>query len=249
MRNSVRNQLGKCVFAFAVLFLMPSFSMAKGKVPGRKIASCSLAPCEASVKTLQQTLDEAAKTGSVKSADLDPSIDAVERDIASNNPDFEEVYVPDKDLRADESMPAPEPKLIQASLTKEEPIGCMPRKTQTCTPYKTFRPRPEATYYASSFNGNKLDSGVTFQNKCYYAAHLSLPIGTVVEVKNPATGGFVYVTVVDRGPYKCSKSKKSGKMVCNPHPTREIDLSQKAFTALFATTDKGKGQIELSVCN
>ena len=70
-----------------------------------------------------------------------------------------------------------------------------------------------ASYYSSFFDGRKTANGETFRNGKYSAAHLTLPLGTWVEVKSRATGRKLRLRVNDRGPY--------AKKFC-------LDLSQAA---------------------
>lgn len=58
-----------------------------------------------------------------------------------------------------------------------------------------------ASYYASFFDGRKTANGEVFRNRKYSAAHLTLPLGTWVEVKSRATGRKLRLRVNDRGPY------------------------------------------------
>lgn len=58
-----------------------------------------------------------------------------------------------------------------------------------------------ASYYAGFFDGRKTANGETFRNARYSAAHLTLPLGTWVEVKSRATGRKLRLRVNDRGPY------------------------------------------------
>jgi len=58
-----------------------------------------------------------------------------------------------------------------------------------------------ASFYHDYFHGRKTASGITFDNHKMYAAHKSLPFGTVLRVTNPDTEKSVIVEVVDRGPY------------------------------------------------
>jgi rare lipoprotein A (peptidoglycan hydrolase) len=70
-----------------------------------------------------------------------------------------------------------------------------------------------ASWYGREFNGKKTASGEKFDMNDLTAAHKSLPMGTVVEVKNFDTGKTVSVRINDRGPY---------------HGNRIIDLSYGA---------------------
>jgi rare lipoprotein A len=70
-----------------------------------------------------------------------------------------------------------------------------------------------ASYYSGFFDGRKTANGETFRNGKYSAAHLTLPLGTWIEVKSRATGRKLRMRVNDRGPY--------AKKFC-------LDLSQAA---------------------
>lgn len=58
-----------------------------------------------------------------------------------------------------------------------------------------------ASYYSGFFDGRKTANGEIFRNGKYSAAHLTLPLGTWVEVKSRATGKTIRLRVNDRGPY------------------------------------------------
>lgn len=58
-----------------------------------------------------------------------------------------------------------------------------------------------ASYYSSFFDGRKTANGEIFRNRKHTAAHLTLPLGTWVEVQSRATGKRLRLRVNDRGPY------------------------------------------------
>ncbi len=58
-----------------------------------------------------------------------------------------------------------------------------------------------ATYYSSRFEGRKTSSGKKYRAHKLTAAHRSLPLGTIVTVKNLKNGKTVDVEVNDRGPF------------------------------------------------
>jgi len=74
-----------------------------------------------------------------------------------------------------------------------------------------------ASYYSTSLDGTLTANGERYHNKKMSAAHLTLPLGSWVEVKSKATGRKIRLRVNDRGPYV-------NKFV--------IDLSQAAARAL-----------------
>jgi len=74
-----------------------------------------------------------------------------------------------------------------------------------------------ASYYSTSLDGTLTATGERFRNRRLTAAHLTLPLGSWVEITARATGRKIRVLVNDRGPY----AKKF-----------TIDLSQAAARAL-----------------
>lgn len=80
-----------------------------------------------------------------------------------------------------------------------------------------------ASYYSGFFDGRKTANGEIFRNGKYSAAHLTLPLGTWVEVTSRATGKKLRLRVNDRGPYV--------KKFC-------LDLSQAA--ARYLGVDKAR---------
>lgn len=74
-----------------------------------------------------------------------------------------------------------------------------------------------ASYYSSSLDGTLTATGEIFRNRSLTAAHLTLPLGTWIEVRSRATGKTIRCRVNDRGPY-------ARKFI--------LDLSQAAARAL-----------------
>ncbi len=64
-----------------------------------------------------------------------------------------------------------------------------------------FKQTGNASYYSDKFNGKKTASGKIFSNKKYYAAHQTLPFGTLIKVTNLSNNKWCLVTIVDRGPF------------------------------------------------
>lgn len=59
-----------------------------------------------------------------------------------------------------------------------------------------------ASWYGREFNGKITASGERFDMKKLTAAHRTLPLGTILTVKNLNNGETVQVKINDRGPYK-----------------------------------------------
>lgn len=74
-----------------------------------------------------------------------------------------------------------------------------------------------ASWYGPGFHGQTTANGERFDQDEFTAAHLTLPFGTKVLVRNPRTGKQVVVRINDRGPYVAG---------------RIIDLSKAAAKAL-----------------
>jgi rare lipoprotein A len=58
-----------------------------------------------------------------------------------------------------------------------------------------------ASYYSTSLDGTLTANGERYHNKEMSAAHLTLPLGSWVEVTSRATGRKLRLRVNDRGPY------------------------------------------------
>jgi rare lipoprotein A len=60
---------------------------------------------------------------------------------------------------------------------------------------------PNISWYGPGFYGKRTACGVAFTRSIVGVAHRSLPCGTRVTFRNPASGRTVTTTVIDRGPY------------------------------------------------
>lgn len=89
----------------------------------------------------------------------------------------------------------------------------------------------EASWYGQEFAGRTTANGEIFDPLLMTAAHRSLPFGTIVDVKNPATGQTVRVRINDRGPY-----------VGN----RLIDLTYAAAQQI-GLVEPGHGDVDLTI--
>src|SRR5690606_12525656 len=88
-----------------------------------------------------------------------------------------------------------------------------------------------ASWYGVDYHGKKTASGEAFNMNDMTAAHKTLPMNSIVKVRNLATGQSLSVRITDRGPYcKCSI----------------IDLSYAAAKKL-GIVQKGMEQVEIEV--
>lgn len=74
-----------------------------------------------------------------------------------------------------------------------------------------------ASYYSAFFDGRLTANGEVYRNARFSAAHLTLPLGSWIEVRSIATARILRLRVNDRGPY-------SGGFI--------LDLSPSAARAL-----------------
>jgi rare lipoprotein A len=91
--------------------------------------------------------------------------------------------------------------------------------------------RGQASYY--NLPGNNMANGKPYDGNALNAAMLHVPLGTKVRVtslRDPSKS--IEVTVTDRGPYVSR---------------RIIDLTPKAFEALFGSTRSGVGPVIVQV--
>ncbi|HVK59979.1 MAG TPA: septal ring lytic transglycosylase RlpA family protein [Bdellovibrionales bacterium] len=178
--------------------------------------------------------------------DGQPSEDEFERTLASfpKTDELDLVYTPDDPDVPEVDVPAiAEP--VQQAIDSTAAVDTGSRK-KNCRPFISNR---KASFYANKFVGKKTASGTIFSNKEFTAAHPTLPMGTLLKISNPRTGASVEVVVTDRGPFKCVRTKGKKKLSCVAHPTREVDLSQRAFTALFGTLESGVHSVDVAVCD
>ena len=103
---------------------------------------------------------------------------------------------------------------------------------------KTYYPIPSsdgftqkgfASWYGPAFHGHKTSNGEAYNMHSLTAAHKTLPLGTVLLVKNLDNGKDTLVRVNDRGPFAGG---------------RIIDLSYKAARAL-GVVDNGMAKVQI----
>jgi rare lipoprotein A (peptidoglycan hydrolase) len=61
--------------------------------------------------------------------------------------------------------------------------------------------RGQATYYSDRLAGNLMASGIEYDPERPYAAHRTLPLGSLIRVVRLKTGAAVVLRVLDRGPF------------------------------------------------
>jgi rare lipoprotein A len=108
-------------------------------------------------------------------------------------------------------------RAVRPSLPAGYPIGYTERGT--------------ASWYGPGFHGNKTASGESYDMHQFTAAHRTLPLGSVVQVRSATSGRSTTVRINDRGPFAKG---------------RIIDLSLAAAQAL-GMVGPGTDQVELRV--
>jgi rare lipoprotein A len=86
-------------------------------------------------------------------------------------------------------IPVPEPDPLRLRILKYASFAL------------THRLSGLASYYSTSLDGTLTANGERYHNKKMSAAHLTLPLGSWVEVTSRATGRKLRLRVNDRGPY------------------------------------------------
>ncbi len=84
--------------------------------------------------------------------------------------------------------------------------------------------RGRASYYHDSLHGRKTASGKPYHRDSMTCAHLRLPFGTMLLVRNIKNEKEVVVTVTDRGPYA-----KRYVLDLSRAAARELDIIGKGF--------------------
>ncbi len=87
-----------------------------------------------------------------------------------------------------------------------------------------------ASYYSDKLQGHKMANGEKYDPDSFSCAHRTIPIGTMVKVRNPSNGKECIVKVTDRGPF----SKKLS-----------IDLS-KAAAKYLGIIPSGYSKVEIT---
>jgi len=88
-----------------------------------------------------------------------------------------------------------------------------------------------ATWYGPGFDGRRTSSGQTYDMYAFTAAHLTLPLGSIIRVTNTDNQRSTIVLVNDRGPVNTSLILDLSKIVAN-----NLDIVRKG---------SGKVQIEV----
>jgi rare lipoprotein A len=111
------------------------------------------------------------------------------------------------------------------------PPPAQPPAQTTAAEQPSFTQTGLASWYGAAHQGHKTASGERFDQAVMTAAHMTLPLGTLVRVTSVDTGKSVKVRINDRGPHAHG---------------RIIDLSAEAAAELNLRQD-GDGPVKLEV--
>ncbi|MCU1349926.1 MAG: rlpA [Acidobacteria bacterium] len=95
--------------------------------------------------------------------------------------------------------PEKPPPLLAAPVPKPDPLRL--RMLKYVAVASKHRLCGLASYYSASLDGTLTANGERYRNKRLSAAHLTLPLGSWIEVTSRSTGKKIRCRVNDRGPY------------------------------------------------
>lgn len=87
-----------------------------------------------------------------------------------------------------------------------------------------------ASYYSDRLHGRTMSNGERYNKDSMTCAHLTLPLGTMLKVRNPLNGREVIVKVTDRGPHT-----KRFIIDLSRAAARELDIIQAGFSLVEIT--------------
>lgn len=99
-----------------------------------------------------------------------------------------------------------EPGLAAAVVERRRPTLDQPEPPVGVFLKNYWRHDPDVSWYGPGFYGRRTACGYALTTTLIGVAHRTLPCGTLIEFRNPATGRTVTMPVVDRGPYVSGRS-------------------------------------------
>jgi rare lipoprotein A len=168
-------------------------------------------------------VEDTASADKTYSADDDYDVEDVDLESAdSKKPVAVKSSKPKKQA---EAKSAPKPVAVKSGASSDDSdISVAPAAGE-------FQQKGVASWYGREFQGKKTASGEKFNMNDYTAAHKTLPLGSVVLVKNLENGKTVRVRINDRGPFAKG---------------RIIDLSHAAAKKLDMVSS-GEAQVSIKV--
>jgi rare lipoprotein A len=168
-------------------------------------------------------VEDTASADKTYSADDDYDVEDVDLEaVDSKKPVAVKSSKPKKQA---EAKTAPKPVAVKSGASSDDSdIDVAPAAGE-------FQQKGVASWYGREFQGKKTASGEKFNMNDYTAAHKTLPLGSVVLVKNLENGKTVKVRINDRGPFAKG---------------RIIDLSHAAAKKLDMVSS-GEAQVSIKV--
>ena len=189
----------------------------------KKLLCTTLIACTVAVQAEdkpQEKEDAPVRINIVKVIDFTGTRDKAE--LSEKLPEKEiEKYLQDSNRY---EMPSELQKAMADSRTLKKAYSYTVRgqRYQTLADSKGFEQEGTASWYGPGFHGRKTANGEIYDMNDMTAAHKELPLGTTIEVTNPANGKKVVLRVNDRGPF---------------HGNRVLDLSRAAAEKLGVLND------------
>jgi len=90
---------------------------------------------------------------------------------------------------------------VEVAYPKPEDTAAFDRVFRYAAEARKHRMVGLASYYSTSLDGTLTANGEIYRNRRISAAHLTVPLGSWVEVRSKATGKRIRLRVNDRGPY------------------------------------------------
>lgn len=115
-------------------------------------------------------------------------------------------------------------------------VSAAPLETSEHRDAQDGRQVGRASWYGIEHHGKRTASGARFDMNALTAAHRSLPLGTMLRVKNLANGRSVVVRVNDRGPYVGGRIIDLSMAAAGRLGLKEQGLGLVSLTVVSATT-------------
>jgi len=101
--------------------------------------------------------------------------------------------------------------------------------------YDSYKKQGVASWYGKKFHGKRTANNEIYNMKDFTAAHKTLPLPSIVKVKNLENGKSVIVKVNDRGPFTKNRVIDVSKRAAN-----SLGFLEKGTTRVEVTLLKGK---------
>ena len=172
--------------------------------------------------------------------------DAYFEEASKQDRNFREVAANDCQCNPENSPPGYEPQkeTIAENTTQPEsqPAQSEIVPVATTTDVTDFTEDGIASWYGRDFDGRPTASGETFDSRRLTAAHKTLPLGTVVLVKNTENNKEVILKVNDRGPFVKGRILDVSEYASEVLAFKEKGLTRVSIRVIKQGDAKDKGE-------